>query len=318
MTDLARNAARPILIAGPTASGKSGLALAIAERVGGVIINADSMQVYDNLSTLTARPTAEDEARVPHRLYGHISGHEAYSVARWVGDVDAVLVAAHAAGQRPIIVGGTGLYFKALLEGLSPVPAIPADIRSHWRDEAARISAAELHAKLAEVDPVMADRIEPTDRQRVTRALEVFDATGISLDTWQKTPGQSILDTGAQAGIEPVRLVVTRPRWDLHARCDQRFDAIMAGGALDEVRALLAEAIDLDYPVMRALGVRPLADHLAEKLSLETAVEQAKAETRQYVKRQETWLTRNMMSWEPVNLQQNDILSLDIDHLIDG
>jgi tRNA dimethylallyltransferase len=303
---------QPILISGPTASGKSGLALAIAEHVGGVIINADSMQVYEDLRVLTARPSAEDEATVPHMLYGHVSGHEAYSVARWVTDIDAALKAASAAGQRAIIVGGTGLYFKALLEGLSPVPAIPADIRSHWRDEATRLSALELHAKLAEFDSVMAERIEASDRQRVTRALEVFDATGISLDTWQKTPGQSIL------GDAPlVQLVVRRPRWDLHARCDGRFDDLIAHGALDEVATLLAKGIDPDYPVMRALGVKPLANHLAEKLSLETAVDQAKAETRQYVKRQETWLSRNMMAWTPVDLQQNDLLSLDIDHLID-
>jgi tRNA dimethylallyltransferase len=288
------------------------LALRIAEHIGGVVVNADSMQVYDNLRVLTARPSEDDTSRVPHKLYGHVSGHEAYSVARWVSDVEEVLKATTASGQRAIIVGGTGLYFKALLEGLSPVPPIPAEIRAHWRTEASRLSAMELHAKLAEFDPIMATRIEASDRQRVTRALEVFDATGISLDTWQKTPGQSIL------GDEPlVQLVVRRPRWDLHARCDARFDQLMQQGALAEVATLLLQDIDPDYPVMRALGVKPLAAHLAEKLSIETAVDQAKAETRQYVKRQETWLARNMMSWTPVDLQQNDILNLDIDHLID-
>jgi tRNA dimethylallyltransferase len=303
----------PILIAGPTASGKSGLALAIAEREGGVVINADSMQVYEDLRVLTARPDAATEARAAHRLYGHVSGREAYSVARWIADVETALLDAAKAGQRTVIVGGTGLYFKALLEGLSPIPAIPADIRARWREEAGKVSAAALHEELQTYDPLMAARIEPSDRQRVTRALEVFDATGISLDTWQKTPGRSIL-----AGIEPIKLEMSVLRADLHTRCDARFDAMMADGALDEVAALVKMEIDPDYPVMRALGVRPLADHLAGKLSIETAVDQAKAETRQYVKRQETWLTRNMMSWKPVVMNENDDLAVKIDQLIDG
>ena len=312
MTQPLTSQSPPILIAGPTASGKSQLGLAIAERVGGLIINADSMQVYQELRVLTARPDADDEARAPHRLYGHVSGYEAYSVARWVADTEVALREAAAAGKRAIIVGGTGLYFKALLEGLSPIPAIPADIRARWREEAAKVSAVALHDQLTTYDPAMAARIEPSDRQRVTRALEVFDATGVSLDTWQKTPGRSIL-----AGVEPVRLEMSVLRADLHARCDARFDAMIAGGALDEVAALLQLGIDPDYPVMRALGVRPLADHLAGKLSLATAVDQAKAETRQYVKRQETWLTRNMVSWKAVVLNENDDIGDRIDHLID-
>jgi tRNA dimethylallyltransferase len=293
----------PILIAGPTASGKSALALAIAEAAGGVVINADALQVYRELAILTARPTQEDEARVPHRLYGHVPAAEAYSAGRYATDVAAVLREARAAGLRPIIVGGTGLYIKVLLEGLSPIPAIDAAVREHWRREAQRIKAAGLHAILAERDPVMAARLRPSDPQRLTRALEVLDATGRSLADWQREPGVPVI-------AEPtVRLVLRPGPIVLRARCEQRFDAMLAAGALDEVRRLSALDLPADVPALGALGVAPLQRHLADAITLAEAVERAKLDTWHFVKRQNTWLKRNMITWNVVHndeMQRND------------
>ncbi len=286
---------RPILIAGPTASGKSALALRLARERGGIVINADSMQVYRELRVLTARPSAEEEAQAPHLLYGHVTGSEAYSVARWVADVREVLTRARDAGQTPIIVGGTGLYFKALLEGLSPVPEIPPDVRAHWRAEAKRLGAPGLHAVLQARDPVMAARLAPGDSQRVTRALEVLAASGRSLAEWQTLPGEPVLDV-----LATERLLVTLPRAQLHERCDRRFDQMMSQGALDEVCGLQALHLDPALPIMGALGVRPLLRHLAGEIDLSTAVEVGKLETRQYVKRQETWLRREMIAWNMI------------------
>jgi tRNA dimethylallyltransferase len=291
----ARKHPSAILIAGPTASGKSALALRLAGDRNGVIVNADSMQVYGGLTVLTARPDGADLARAPHRLYGFVAATDAYSVGRWLADVAEVVADAGAAGRTPIVVGGTGLYFLALLEGLSPVPEIPADIRAHWRGVALDVGAADLHAHLASKDPEMAARLSPSDAQRVTRALEVLDATGRSLADWQRQPGVPVL-----AAEDCERLVVSPPRDVLHARANQRFDAMMNGGALDEVRALAALGLSSELPVMRALGVRPLIDLLDGRLSEPEAVEQAKAETRQYQKRQLTWLRRQMSAWKLV------------------
>ena len=303
---------KPILIAGPTASGKSALAMTLAERVGGVIINADSMQVYRELAILTARPAPADEARVPHVLYGHVPAAEPYSVARWIEDVAAVLARAHASGHRPIIVGGTGLYFKALLDGLSPVPAIPDAVRRHWRGEAHRLGATGLHAVLAARDPEMAARLAPGDAQRVTRALEVIEATGRSLGDWQRQPGTPLLKASDTA-----RLVVLPPRETLVARCDRRFVQMMGSGALDEVRGLMALGLDPDLPVLGALGVGALLDHLAGRATREDAVAQAKLETRQYVKRQTTWLKRHMIAWSHVNSIENTENDASVMQLID-
>lgn len=289
----------PILIAGPTASGKSALALDLAERLGGTVINADAMQVYRELRVLTARPGTEEEGRVPHRLYGHVPGREAYSAARYAAEARAAMLAAQAAGSVPIIVGGTGLYFKALTDGLSPIPPIPDEIRARWRTRAGEEGPAALHAILTERDPEMAARLRPTDPQRIVRALEVFEATGLSLARWQEKPGEAALE------VEDGRaFVVSRDRDELRRRCDDRFDDMMAAGAVEEVRALLALGLDPDLPVMRALGVRPLAGLVEGRLSVDEASEMAKAETRRYVKRQLTWLKRNMMSWKPINQQE--------------
>jgi len=290
---------RAILIAGPTASGKSGLALTLAERLGGTVINADSMQVYRELRVLTARPPAEDEARAPHRLYGHVPGREAYSAGQFVREAASAIREARDNGRMPIVVGGTGLYFKALLEGLSPIPAISPDVRARWREEAERIGAGDLHRKLAELDPVMAARLRPTDPQRITRALEVLDETGRSLSDWQSLPGEPVVPER-----ETVRLVIRPEREDLYRRCDARLDAMMATGAIAEVAALAELRLDPALPVMRALGVAPLLRQLAGDLSPAEALQQAKTETRRYAKRQLTWLRRNMISWTPVLKQQ--------------
>jgi tRNA dimethylallyltransferase len=289
----------PILIAGPTASGKSALALAIAEHLDGIIINADSMQVYTELRILTARPSVPDEAKVPHRLYGHVPARDAYSAGRFVADVRAALAEAASLGRRPVIVGGTGLYFKALLEGLSPIPPVGAEVRAFWRREAERLGAAALHEILATRDAEMAARLEPSDTQRIVRALEVLDSSGRSLALWQSQPGEALLNDAACK-----KLLVLPDRAVLHARADARFDAMMAAGALDEVRALARLDLSSDLPAMRALGVAPLIAALRGEMPIADAVMTAKAQTRQYIKRQETWIGRNMIAWENIKTQQ--------------
>jgi tRNA dimethylallyltransferase len=285
-------AQRPILIAGPTASGKSELAMTLAERHGGIVINADSMQVYRELAILTARPDAADEARVPHALYGHVPAREAYSVGRWLEDVRRVLDQARAEGRRPIIVGGTGLYFRALLEGLSPVPAIPEDVRAHWRAEAVRLGAVGLHAVLAARDAEMAARLRPSDPQRTTRALEVLEATGVSLAVWQTRTGTPVI-----VPDETERMLVLRDRQELFQRCDARFDSMLAAGGLEEARRLLALDLDPMLPAMRAVGVPPLLLMLSGQLDKADAIARAKQDTRHYVRRQLTWISRHMSAW---------------------
>lgn len=282
-----------VFIAGPTAGGKSALALSIAEASRGVVINADSMQVYRELRILTARPSAEEENRVPHRLYGCVPGCDAYSAGRWISDCARILDAAREDGLTPIFVGGTGLYFKALLEGLSPIPDIPQDVRDHWRRQAEKLGSQRLHEILADRDPAMAARLRPSDPQRLTRALEVLDGTGSSLSQWQDAPGEPLLDPACAT-----RLVVAPPRQVLYDRIDARFDRMLDDGAIEEVKALTELDLPPDLPIMRALGVRPLIRYLDGALSLDAAAEQVKTESRRYAKRQLTWLKRNMMSWD--------------------
>lgn len=288
-------AVRPaaILIAGPTASGKSALALRLAGELAGVIINADSMQVYAGLRVLTARPDVADEARAPHRLYGHVPAARAYSVAQWLADVAAELAAAKQAGQVSIIVGGTGLYFKALTEGLSPVPEIPPEIRARWRQAGEQTGPAELHRLLAERDAETAAALRPSDTQRIVRALEVLEATGRPLVAWQRIPGTPLL-----APQDTRRLVVQMERDRLYERADQRFRDMVETGALEEVGALVALGLDPALPAMRALGVAPLARHLAGEISLEEAIAVGQRDTRHYIRRQSTWLRRYMIAWK--------------------
>ena len=278
-----------VIVAGPTASGKSALALALAEALGGVVINADSMQVYRELSILTNRPDAAAEARAPHRLYGVISAVEACSVARWRDMAVAEIAAARAAGRLPILAGGTGLYIRALVEGLSPVPEIPSGIRAAARARHGEIGGAAFHAELGDRDPEMAARLAPGDSQRLIRAFEVIEATGESLAAWQRRPPADDISCGAYDG--PVlTLVLAPPREVLYAACDARFIAMVERGAGDEVRALLDLGLDPALPAMKALGVPELARHLAGEIALDEAIAAAQKATRHYTKRQLTWL----------------------------
>jgi tRNA dimethylallyltransferase len=289
---------RAIVIAGPTASGKSGLALALAERLGGLIINADSMQVYLELAVLTARPSAAEQARLPHALYGFVSGRAAYSAGRYALDAAAAIAEAGQRGRLPIIVGGTGLYLRALLQGLSPVPAADPAVRAYWRSQAAEYPPPALHARLAARDPEMAARLKASDPQRIVRALEVLDSTGRSLADWQRQPGRPVL-----AAAEACCLLLLAPA-DHALAIERRFQGMLGQGALAEVEALLALGLSPELPIMRALGVAPLAAHLAGQLSLTAAAAAATLETRQYAKRQLTWFRRNMISWPTLKLEE--------------
>jgi len=287
-----KKAKRAVLIAGPTASGKSALALALAEGQNGVIINADSMQVYRDLRIITARPTLEEEARVPHRLYGHVGAAVNYSAGRWCEDVQGELAAAAAGGQLPILVGGTGLYFKTLTQGLAAIPPVPADIREAVRGRLERDGAAALHADLMQKDPATAARLMPNDRSRITRALEVLTATGRPITDWHRDGLPPVLDPGAA-----VKVFLARDRTELYARIDTRFDAMLTSGALDEVRALAARHLDPLLPAMKAHGVPWLIRYLNGEIGLEEAAEGGKRDTRRYTKRQATWFRNQLPDW---------------------
>jgi tRNA dimethylallyltransferase len=300
-----------VLIAGPTASGKSALALALAQSLGGSIINADSMQVYRDLRIITARPTAEEEARVPHRLYGHVDAGESYSTGRWCVEASAALAEAQSAGRLPIVVGGTGLYFKALTHGLAAIPAIPADVRARIRERLREEGAAALHAELEARDPQMARRLMPRDRTRLARALEVVTATGRSLADWQRDgmrgAGLKPAPTDAAridvaAGLkgapaDVVRVFLCVERAELYARIDARFERMLGSGALAEVQALRSRRLDPALPAMKAHGVPWLMRHLAGEIDLAAAVEAAKRDTRRYSKRQVTWFRHQLPEW---------------------
>jgi tRNA dimethylallyltransferase len=265
----------PIVIAGPTASGKSGVAIALAERIGGTVVNADSMQVYRDLRVLTARPDAEEDARVPHRLFGHVDGADAYSAARWADEAKAVL----AEVPRPILVGGTGLYLRTLFDGIAPVPEIDPVIRNRVRS----MLVGDAHRRLQQLDPAAARRLAPADTTRVARALEVVISTGHPLSVWQAERRGGIGHDGV------VGVVLTPDRAVLGDRIAARADAMLDGGGLDEVAALLARGLDPALPVMRAIGVEALGDHLAGRTTQDATRERLVLETRQYAKRQETW-----------------------------
>jgi tRNA dimethylallyltransferase len=283
---------RAVLIAGPTASGKSALALALADELGGTIINADSMQVYRDLRIITARPTPAEVARVPHLLYGHVDAAEGYSVGRWCVDVAAALVEVALAGRLPIVVGGTGLYFKTLTQGLTAIPPIPPGIRSAVRDRLEAEGVASLHAELGARDPATASRLMPGDRARITRALEVILATGRSLTDWYREGMLPALDPD-----RAVKIFLDVERSELYRRIDARFDAMLACGALDEVRALGRRGLDAALPAMKAHGVPWLIRHLNGEIDLAAAAEAGKRDTRRYTKRQATWFRNQLLDW---------------------
>jgi tRNA dimethylallyltransferase len=289
----ATDAGRAVLIAGPTASGKSALALRLAEKAGGVVINTDSMQVYRDLRIVTARPTPDEEARVPHRLYGHRDAAINCSVGTWLEDAAAALAEARCAGKLPIFTGGSGLYFKALLRGLSSVPPVPGEIREAVRARLERDGIEALHAELKRRDPVMGERLKPRDRARVARALEVIEATGRSISDWHAHGLPPLL---APANLTAVFLAPERA--ELYARIDRRFENMLAGGALEEVAALAKRALDPILPAMKAHGVPALIRHLRGEVSLAQAAAVGARDTRHYAKRQFTWFRHQLPEFE--------------------
>ncbi|SBV32241.1 tRNA dimethylallyltransferase [uncultured Sphingopyxis sp.] len=296
------------LIAGPTASGKSGLAVALAKSLGNgtpgdaTVVNADASQVYADLAILSARPTAEEMEDVPHRLFGHVDAAEAHNAARWAGEARAVIAEAHAAGQVPILVGGTGLYLRTLLFGIAPVPEIDPQVREAVR----ALPVAEAHAALAMADPAAAERLHPADTTRVARALEVVRATGRTLADWQQAREGGIADAIALAP-----LILLPPRDGLRARCDTRLVQMFAGGAIEEVEALLARGLDPDLPAMRAIGVPQIAAFLRGEISRADALEAAQAATRQYAKRQYTWFRHQPPAGWPRHAESLNIDSIE-------
>ena len=283
------------IVAGPTASGKSALALRLAEAERGVIINADSMQLYRDLPILTARPTAADEARAPHRLYGILDAADPASVGRWLELAAAAIEQALADRRAAIVVGGTGLYLHALLHGLAPVPEVPAAVRAAARARLAELGPPAFHAELAGLDPAMAARLRPTDRQRLLRAYEVVVGTGRSLAAWQETPPVRVSLPARRLG-----LALAPPRAALYERIERRLRAMIERGALEELSALQRRAPAADLPLLKAVAVPELLAHVAGRLDLDTALARALVQTRRYAKRQLTWLRHQLPELRPV------------------
>ena len=284
---------KAVLIAGPTASGKSALALALAEATGGVVINTDSMQVYRDLRIITARPSPEEEARVPHRLYGYCDAAVNCSAGTWVADAAAALAEARAANRLPIFIGGTGLYFKALTRGLSAVPPIPQEVRDDVRARMEREGVEALHAELVRRDPVSGAKLKPRDSARIARALEVIEATGRALPDWHSEGLPPLLEPD---GVVAVFLAPDRK--ELYARINARFESMLEKGALDEVAALAARKLDPILPAMKAHGVPALIRHLAGEITLEQAIYTGQIDTRHYAKRQYTWFRHQLPEFE--------------------
>jgi tRNA dimethylallyltransferase len=284
---------RAFLIAGPTASGKTALALEIAERVGGAVINADSMQVYRDFRILTARPTPEEEARAPHFLFGHVDAAVNYSVGSWLVDFAATLAELDACGLTPVVVGGTGMYFKAAFMGLSDIPAVPDTVRQAVRAAAQGKTPQQLHAELAACDPQTAQRLRPSDPQRILRALEVFAATGKPLSTYHRSRCAPLLK------MDLCRAIFLSPeRSTLYARIDRRYDQMIDAGALDEVAMLRARGLDPALPAMRAHGAPHLMSFLNGELSREEATARGKSDTRHYARRQFTFARHQLPGFE--------------------
>lgn len=287
-----------ILITGPTASGKSAFAVEMAKRHNGVVINADSMQVYDTLHVLTARPFEQDMQGIPHHLYGHVPASQLYSTGEWFRDAIKVLQAVRSEGRIPVFVGGTGLYFKALTGGLSDMPAVPAAIRDDVRKRLREEGAEALHAILSLKDPETAETLRPGDGQRIARALEIIEATGQSIRAFQAQQGPVAIDPE-----KALKIVVLPERDALRQRINRRFAQMLDGGAVEEVEALLSLDLKAEIPAMKAIGVPQIAAMLAGTMTKAEVIETASAATRQYAKRQMTWfrnqLDESWLRWDP-------------------
>jgi tRNA dimethylallyltransferase len=294
-----RESSNAVLIAGPTASGKSALALELAQKIGGVVVNTDSMQVYRDLRIITARPTPEEEALVPHRLYGHVDAAVNFSAGSWVTDAAAVLAEARAQNRLPIFTGGSGLYFKALTRGLSAVPPIAPEVREGVRARLERGGVEALHAELARRDQASAERLKPRDRTRIARALEVVEATGRSLTDWHREGLPPLLPSE-----EFSALFLAPDRDQLYPRIDARFDSMLKAGALEEVAALAARHLDPLLPAMKAHGVPALIGHLRGEITLAEAAAFGRANTRQYAKRQFTWFRHQLPEFQWVKPEE--------------
>lgn len=276
-----------VLIAGPTASGKSALAVALARALGGTVINADSQQVYGAWRVLTARPTAEEMAGPPHRLYGHVALDAPYSVGHWLAEVAPLL-----SERWPIITGGTGLYFKALTEGLAPIPEIAPAIRAAGEAELGQLGLAAFGAALTRRDPATAATLDMANPRRVLRAWEVLEATGTGLAGWKARTLDPLMPLD-----NCIAVALTPNRDDLYTRCDARFDAMLEAGALDEARAVMAMDLPSGTPGLKAVGAPELMAHLRGEMTLARAADRAKTETRRYTKRQLTWIRNQMGAW---------------------
>jgi tRNA dimethylallyltransferase len=285
-----------VLIAGPTASGKSRAALTLAKAVGGIVINADSMQVYREAPILTARPSEDDMAAAPHLLYGHVGVRELFSTGSYRNDAAAALADAQRSGKLPIFTGGTGLYFSVLTDGISEIPEIPADVRTATRARLKEIGVSALHTELSARDPESASKLRPSDPQRVLRAYEVFEATGRPLAYWQRKTGRPVL-----GGLRLARFLIDVPRPELRARIETRFRAMVAGGALHEAAAL--EGLNPSLPAAKILGLRELWALQNGTLSEADAITLAVTATRQYAKRQMTWFRNRMADWDWLDSQ---------------
>lgn len=296
---------QPVLIvAGPTASGKSALALDLAEAFDGVVINADSMQVYKELRVLSARPDDSEIARAPHRLYGVLSGREACSAGKWRDMAMAEIAECHANGKLPIITGGTGMYLNALTEGIAPIPDIPAGIREQVTADLEKTGHQAFFDDFAKRDPDTAASLDPSNTQRLIRAAEVLAGTGRGLAAWHREPMAMPL-----AGMMFKKFCYMPPRDILYDRCNRRFDLMIEQGAIEEVRGLLAENLPETAPVMKAVGVREIAAYLAGKIDLESAKEKSQRETRRYAKRQLTWFRHQMRDKEIIDAQYSESLA---------
>lgn len=279
------------LIAGPTASGKSALALRLADALGAEIVNADALQLYRDLRVLTARPSAEEERQAPHHLFGTVDAANGWSVGKWVRATTEIIADIHGRGRTAIVVGGTGLYFNALTQGLAEAPTIPPELRAEAAADYDRLGEPAFRARLAEVDPAAAERIATNDRQRLCRAWEVHLATGSSLSELHAASEPALAAGSWRAvALEP-------PRDGLYDRCDARLVKMIDEGALDEVRALAARDLDPSLPALKAVGYREFAAHLRGEMSLDDALGAAQQETRRYVKRQLTWMRGRMADW---------------------